>query len=308
MNILITGGAGFIGTNLIKYLNEDPTFNISVLDNESLGKKECLSGLDCSFIHGDILNNADLDKALHNIDAVVHLAADTRVMDSIENPTFNFQNNVVGSFNLLQRMKERGINKFVCASTGGAIIGDTTPPVHEKMLPHPASPYGASKLALEGYCSAFHQSYGMACTALRFSNVYGPYSFHKGSVVAAFIRNIQAGIPITVYGDGEQTRDFIFSFDLAGGIKKALLSDNLAEVIQLGSGRGTSLNQLISILKDVIGNQSNFEVIYKDYRNGEVKHTHCDISKARSVLGFNPTTPLAEGIKMTWQWFQDNKI
>ena len=124
---------------------------------------------------------------------MVHLAADTRVMDSIENPAHNFEYNVIGTFNLLELCRELGVNRVVAASTGGAILGDVEPPVHERMAPQPTSPYGASKLMLEGYLSAFSSSYGVSGCALRFSNIYGPRSFHKGSVVAHFYKRILAG-------------------------------------------------------------------------------------------------------------------
>ena len=162
--------------------------------------------------------------ALRRVDAVVHLAADTRVIDSIADPTRNFDVNVAGTFGLLNLMREVGVPRLVNASTGGAILGEAPPPVHEEMAPRPASPYGAAKASAEAYCSAFAASYGLDAVSLRFSNVYGPLSFHKGSVVAAFMRRILDDQPLVVYGDGSQTRDYVFVEDLCDGIVVALNS------------------------------------------------------------------------------------
>lgn len=303
MNILITGGAGFVGTNLIASLNKSSNAYIRVLDNESIGKRENLSSLSCDFIHGDICNDNDLSLALKEIDVVVHLAADTRVIESIENPQKNFEQNVLGSFQLLQKMRAMGVNRFICASTGGAILGKAKPPVHEGMVPRPTSPYGASKLALEGYCSAFSESYGMSCLALRFSNVYGPYSFHKGSVVANFIRRILSNKPLIVYGDGNQTRDYVFSFDIAEAIVDAIHKPEASGVLQLGTGVETSLNDLINVLRGVVGDNYNIDVDYQDYRVGEIIHSCCDITKAGNMLKYSPSILLKDGVQKTWDWF-----
>lgn len=304
MNILVTGGAGFIGTNLAAYLHQVDEFSIRVLDNESLGRRENLEPFDIEFVKGDIRNRDDLAAALEGVDVVVHLAADTRVMDSIEDPANNFDHNVSGSFQLLNAMREMGVSRLVCASTGGAILGEVPPPVHEDMLPRPASPYGASKLMLEAYCSAFSQSFKMSCLALRFSNVYGPHSYHKGSVVAAFIRRIMQGKPLVVYGDGEQTRDFVFSYDIAQAIQDAIMQKQVSGVLQLGTGVATSVNTIIELLRETTGSQYSVDVEYRDFRRGEIVHSYCDISKARQAIGYDPTTELRDGILNTWEWFQ----
>jgi UDP-glucose 4-epimerase len=207
-NVLITGGAGFIGRHLADYLTRQGDVTVTVIDNESLGDRKHLDLEKVRFIQGDLRNRDELRLALEGQDVVVHLAADTRVIDSIENPAHNFESNVIGTFNLLDLCRDLGVNRIVAASTGGAILGDVEPPVHERMAPQPTSPYGASKLMLEGYLSAFSSSYGMSTCALRFSNIYGPRSFHKGSVVAHFFKQISAGEKPIVYGDGSQTRDY----------------------------------------------------------------------------------------------------
>ncbi len=302
MHVLITGGAGFVGTNLTAHLNRIGGHRVRVLDNESLGKREHLADLDVEFIHGDIRDKEMVAKALDGIEAVVHLAADTRVIDSIEDPRKNFETNVIGTFNVLEAMRAHGIERFVNASTGGAILGEVPPPVHEEMVPHPASPYGASKLAVEGYCSAFSASYGLRSVSLRFSNVYGPRSFHKGSVVAHFFKQIMAGKPLVVYGDGGQVRDYVFIENLCDGIVAALSCD-FDGAIQLGSGKPTTLNELIELMRKVVA-PAEFVVDYQDFRAGEIHTTYCDVSRARDVLGFDPSMDLGEGLSRTWQWFQ----
>lgn len=301
--IMITGGCGFVGSNLIAALRElADSPQIVVLDNESLGKHEHIAGFDVEFVKGDIRDRPTIRNALDGVDAVVHLAADTRVMDSLENPSHNFEVNVVGSFNLLMAMREAGVKRIVNASTGGAIIGEAEPPVHEEMLPRPLAPYGASKLAVEGYLNSFSAAYGFEAASLRFSNVYGPRSYHKGSVVAAFFKRVLQDKPLVVYGDGEQTRDYVFIGDLTGGIVRALM-EGRSGVFQLGSGNPTSINQLIAAMRDVVGSGHAVDVRYEDHREGEVIHTWCDVSKARRELGFDPKTPLREGLAKTWDWF-----
>lgn len=303
MRVLITGGCGFVGANLIAYLNRTTSDDIRVLDNESLGKREHVAGMRAEFIRGDIRDRDCLDRALMGVDAVVHLAADTRVIDSVADPSHNFDVNVLGSFRLLQAMRASGVRRLVNASTGGAILGEARPPVNEEMVPRPLSPYGAAKLAVEGYCSAFAASYGLKPVSLRFSNVYGPRSFHKGSVVAAFMKRILAGEPLTVYGDGEQTRDYVFIDDLCRGIV-AGLDCREAGVYQLGSGAPLSVNGLIEAMAAVVAPR-RIEVHFAPPRAGEVLKTWCDISHARKVLGFTPSMPLAEGLERTWAWFLD---
>lgn len=301
MRILITGGCGFIGTNLIARLSEGDAASIRIFDNESMGRRAHLEGLKAEFVSGDLRERKAVDAALEGIDTVVHLAADTRVIDSIKNPMFNLENNVLGTLNLLEGMRSRNIVRLVNASTGGAIVGEVEPPVHEGMLPNPASPYGASKLAVEGYCSAYAQSYGLKALSLRFSNVYGPRSFHKGSVVAAFFKAILKGQPITVYGDGSQVRDYVFVEDLCRGIEAGMTSGQ-SGAIQLGSGRPTKINELLDAMREVVAPRL-LDVRYESFRAGEVLATYCDIAKARRELSFEPSTTLRDGLSRTWEWF-----
>ena len=301
--ILITGGAGFVGSNLISLIRaHNADINIRVIDNEVLGSFSVIRPYGIEAIKADILNATSLESALLDVDAVVHLAADTQVMESIEDPGKNFQNNVVATFQLLQSMRKVGVKTLICASTGGAILGEAPSPVHEEMVPKPLSPYGASKLAQEGYCSAFAHLYNMRIANLRFSNVYGPLSIHKGSVVATFCRAILKGEPITVYGDGTQTRDYVYTTDLCRGIVNAIEKE-VSGVFQLGTGVPTSLNQLVETLSDVTG----VSIIrnYQPKREGEVLHTHCDISRAKQAIDFLPRVPLRAGLASTWEWFRE---
>lgn len=302
--VVVTGGAGFVGSNLIARLKGLGGFDVVVLDSEVLGSREAIADLDTTFIKGDICDPDAVEEALDGADTVVHLAADTRVIPSISEPKFNFDVNVGGSLVILETMRRMGIDRIINASTGGAIIGEANPPVHEGMVASPASPYGASKLAVEGYCSAYSACYGMKAASLRFSNVYGPRSWHKGSVVALFIKQILRGETLTVYGDGEQTRDYVHAQDLADGIIAAIQSD-ASGPIQLGTGIGTPLNAIIDMLREISGQEIAVE--YEPFRDGEIVHTWCDISHARSTLGYDPKIAVRDGLEESWRWFVDNR-
>jgi UDP-glucose 4-epimerase len=171
------------------------------------------------------------------------------------------------------------------------------------MVPRPVSPYGASKLVGEGYCSAFFGSYGLNTVALRFSNVYGPYSHNKGSVVAQFFRNLMRKEPLVVYGDGEQTRDFLYVTDLVEAIVLADKSETPGEVFQIASGRETSIRTVLDTMKKVLPELS-FDIRYEPSRAGEISRNYASIEKARRMLGYDPKTKLDDGLKNTWQWFQ----
>jgi UDP-glucose 4-epimerase len=303
MNILITGGCGFIGVNLIAYLKRNTSDSIVVLDNLSLGRKESLLEFDVDFIEGDITDEHLINRVMKDIDAVIHLAADTRVMDSIENPDFNYHVNVNGTYNLLAASRKYGVDKFIFASTGGAILGDVMPPVHEGIVPRPISPYGASKLCGEAYCSAFAGAYGIKTASLRFSNVYGPRSYHKGSVIAHFFKQIIKGEPLVVYGDGEQTRDYVYVDDLCSAVRNAMVIEKGGQTFQLGTGVETSIHRLIDLIKQCVGNDYTIQVEYESARKGEIIRNFTDVSFARKSLGYEPEVALEEGLKKTWEWF-----
>jgi UDP-glucose 4-epimerase len=169
------------------------------------------------------------------------------------------------------------------------------------MVPRPAAPYGASKLAIEGYCSAYAGAYGFSTVSLRFSNVYGPGSRHKGSIVAAFFKRIAAGDGLVVYGDGYQVRDFIYIGDVCRGIMAALTSA-VTGPLHLGSGEPTSVNALIDLMRPIVA-PKRIAVSHQPARAGELNATYSDISRARRELGFQPATSLSEGLRSTWAWF-----
>jgi UDP-glucose 4-epimerase len=298
---LVTGGCGFIGVNLVSRLVGRGA-RVRVFDNLSLGKREDVTHLGIELHVGDIREYEVLRKVCEGIDVVVHLAAHTRVVESVSNPELNFEINAIGTMNVLRACRDAGVKKVIFASTGGAILGEQEPPVHEGMVPRPVSPYGAGKLAGEAYCSAFCGSYGLNTVALRFSNVYGPYSYHKGSVVAQFFRNIMQGEPLVIYGDGQQTRDFLFVDDLVDAVLLADKSETPGEVFQIASGRETSIRELLATMTSVLPNVQ-FEVRYEAARAGEIVRNYASIEKARRLMGYDPQTRLDEGLRTTWGWF-----
>lgn len=302
--IVITGGAGFIGSNLVEFLSRRGDCAITIVDDESLGRRSDVEPFGIHFVKGDFRDAAVMEPALKDAHTLVHFAADTRVMDSIADPDRNFEINVVGSYRLLRMAQAAGIRQVINASTGGAILGEAPAPVHEDMPPRPLAPYGASKLAVEGYCSAFAGAYGLHCASLRFSNIFGPRSYHKGSVVAHFFKAILNNRPITVYGDGSQIRDYLFVGDLVTGITKAM-DRGVNGVFQLGSGRPVTLNALIETMRQVVGSEYSLDVRYADFRPGEIRETWCDISKSRNGLDFTPDTSLFDGLSQTWAWFRE---
>ena len=305
-SILVTGGCGFVGANLVRVLSQrNLVRSIRVVDDESQGGRDAIAPYGVEFVKGDIRDEDLMRRSLRNVDAVVHLAAATSVVDSIVDPAKNFDVNVAGTFRLLMLMREAGVPRFVNASTGGAILGDAPPPVHEEMVPRPSSPYGAAKASVEAWCSAFAESYGLDSVSLRFSNVYGPLSFHKGSVVATFMRRILEGTPLVVHGDGSQTRDYIFVDDLCEGIAAAMRSGR-SGTFQLGSGTGTPLDHLIELIVETVGLKLRPEVQYGPFRTGEIRHNWTDVRKAREELGWTPRTPLPEGLARTWAWFREH--
>lgn len=318
MNWLITGGCGFIGKNLVaELLRRDPNYSIRILDNLSVGSREDLASV-CTFteatadaatwnnnavqlVVGDIMDDALANVVTKGTDAVVHLAANTGVGPSVENPRMDCTTNVIGTFNYLDACRINGVKRFVFASSG-APIGECTPPIHEELAAHPVSPYGASKLAGEGYCSAYARSFGIETVALRFGNVYGLGSTHKSSVVAKFIRRAMNGETLEIYGDGTQTRDFIFTGDLLDAIYKAGTTPNIGgEVFQIATNKETTVNELLDIMVPIMEKHGieNVKVIKTDPRLGDVMRNFSDTTKAKNVLGWTSTTSLEDGVEKT---------
>ena len=300
--MLVTGGAGFIGVNLARVLGRAGARTVAY-DSFVTGRASDAeaAGYD-DIVEGDIRDADALVRAAAGVDAIVHLAARTGVIDSVEDPRGDAETNVLGTLNALLAARDGGAGAFVFASSG-APLGAAEPPGHEGLAPRPLSPYGASKLAGEGLCSAFSGSYGISATALRFTNVYGPFSYHKGSVVALYLKRIMDGQPITVYGDGEQTRDFLFVDDLCDAVVAAVARRPSGGLYQLGTGVETSVNALTRLLGELLGDD-RVTVVHEPERAGEIRRAYSDVSRARRELGYAPDTALADGLKITADWFR----
>lgn len=302
--VLVTGGCGFIGANLVRFLNERTEWSLRVVDDLRAGDRGYVDARAGEVRIGDVADPDLLDDALEGVDAVVHLASQTGVAPSVEDPVRDFEGNAVTTFRVLEACRARGIDRVVFASSGAA-IGDAPPPLHEELVPRPVSPYGAGKLVGEAYCGAYAGSFGMSTVSLRFSNVYGPLSAHKKNAVPLFIKRCLRGEAIDVYGDGSQTRDFIHVDDLCDGILRALTSDGIAgEVFQLGTGVETSILELTELVQEVAGPAA--EVRFHPRRAGEVHRSVVDTSKAGRLLGFDPATTLRGGLELTAEWYRQH--
>jgi len=322
---LISGGAGFLGVNLIAHLLKiSPMTDIRVLDNLSVGTEEDLRDV-CKYrkikceevnggprgielIEGDVKNFEDTMAASKGIDITIHLAGNTGVAPSVENPKADMESNVIGTFNMLEASNRNKVSKFIFASSG-APLGEVEPPIHEEKLPRPVSPYGASKLAGEAYCSAYFKTFGLKTISLRFGNVYGPRSKHKNSVVAKFIKSALEGKPLEIYGDGSQTRDFIFIEDLIQAIMLAAAADLGGEIFQIATFRETTIKEIAELISNYIKTIKGVEptIVYARPRIGDVRRNYSNITKARKILGYNPLYDLEYGLKQTLNYFLERK-
>tara|TARA_B110000977_G_C11076067_1_gene491210 strand:- start:1932 stop:2930 length:999 start_codon:yes stop_codon:yes gene_type:complete len=326
MKWLITGGCGFIGCALTEKLIQDG-HSVRILDNNIVGttddiikkinpdllcnftNKYPIPDMKCGkvqFIQGDILDCFVLNKVIVDIDVVVHLAANTGVGPSVDDPKSDFDTNVIGTFNVLNACRNYGkISRFIFASSG-APVGEVNPPIHEELAAKPVSPYGASKLAGEGYCSAFYRTYGLETVALRFGNVYGPGSDNKDSVVAKFIKSILLDETFTIYGDGHQTRDYIYIDDLIEAIGlSASQKSAKGEVFQIATNNETSLNELVEKLRKVFFqlNATKIKCQHSPSRLGDVRRNYSDTRKAEELLNWYVKTDLNVGLHKTVEYF-----
>ena len=328
MRWLITGGAGFVGRNLIARLLSGGSGDqeVAIFDDLSAsgldvlrrvggceGVIETPAGapawgpgrppLTCTV--GDVRDAAAVERACAGAEVVVHLAANTGVGPSVLDPRLDCEVNVIGTLNCLEAARRHGVGRFVFASSG-APAGLCEPPITERVVPRPASPYGASKLAGEAYCSAYAQAFGLSTVALRFSNVYGSHSGHKGSVVATFIRRALAGEPITINGDGHQTRDFVYVDDLVAAIELAARADMPGgEVFQIATGVETSVLELVGLLQPKLkaAGIPKLETIRGELLAADVPRSYADATKAREQLGWAFETDLDRGLDCTVAWF-----
>ena len=308
MNYIITGGCGFIGINLCEKLLKSG-YNVLALDNLSVGSlKElidtCGGYSNFHFEQYDIFSDIKNDEIFKGSDTIYHLAGMSGVRESIEKPDVWFNNNVVGSFNILEAARKYDIKNVVMASSS-ASVGDVDPPVHEDIHMKPISPYGASKGFMELYTTAYYYSYGMNVTSLRFSNVYGPHSTLKTSLVAKFIRKIINGEQINIYGSGKQTRDFIYIQDLINAIQLAGEKDIGGEIFQICTGVEISVNSITKMLCDEMKlNGYDIPTInYTDPALGDILTNYADNKKAKKMLSWSPNMNVKEGLLETIKWF-----
>lgn len=307
--VLVTGGAGFIGSHIVDALIVEDR-EVYVLDNLHSGKMENIAqhlGREgFHFIKGDIRDRKTVKLAVHKVDAVIHEAALVGVARSIGDPNLTNDVNVAGTLNLLKASSDAGIKRFIYASSA-AVYGKTEKlPNREDAPTEPASPYAASKLAAEKHCRAFHLTHGLETVSLRYFNVYGPrqtYDQYSG-VITNFIRNLSKNKPPIIYGDGDQTRDFVNVQDV---VEATMLSLNrksvVGEEINIATGEPTTINRLAEMLLNITG-KTDLKPKHTDPRPGDIRHSYADISKAKKLLGYVPKTPLKEGLTKLVEWYK----
>lgn len=312
--IFITGGLGFIGTNLSRYIADHSTSKpvISIIDSLISGSKNQISDNNAQLIiKADICDSDLYENIVDENTTVVHLAALGNVVQSITNPIDNFNANVKTTVHLLEMLRKNNCKSIVFASTGGALMGNTKPPVSELSLPMPISPYGASKLSCEGYIHAYCESYGMRAAILRFGNVYGRYSAHKKGVINTWINQSLINNELVIYGDGSSTRDYVHVTDLCQGIYNSIeyLSEckpGRCEVFHLSTGAGTTLQSLANIVLQATNSKSNIR--YAHSRAGEVDKNFASPTKAAKMLGFCPQISIENGILDLVSWLSHEPI
>jgi UDP-glucose 4-epimerase len=311
-SVLVTGGAGFIGSHLVPRLLGNG-HSVIVLDNLSTGQLENLAGvLDhprFMFQRGDIRDTVIPNQVFNEVDVVIHLAALIDISASVADPTQNHEINVDGTFNMLQAAVKHNVKKFIFASST-AVYGDAkTLCLKENIALRPISPYAASKVAGEAYCSAFASCFGLETTALRFFNIYGlrsensPYS----GVITKFLQKIIKGEDLTIDGDGKQTRDFIHVNDIIEAVILSLEHEGLkGEVFNVCTGVPTSINQLVATLKTVTGKNPN--VKHGPARLGDIRNNYGDPAKAAKNLSFKARVDLTKGLQMLFEEVKGSKL
>jgi len=304
LNILVTGGAGFIGSHLVRHLLAKGE-NVTALDNLSTGLAENLPP-EAKLVEMDILD-ADLPKvvAAGAFDAIVHLAAQTMVDTSIKDPLLDTRENLMGTVHVLEAARAANVKRVIFASTA-AVYGDVKEddlPVREAQPTLPLSFYGLSKLSVEKYLEMYEKLYGMEYVVLRFANVYGERQGDggEGGVISIFAKAVAEGRDITIYGDGEQTRDFVYAGDIAEGILAALRTEEVNAAYNLSTQTETSLRELVSLLAEIRGR----EIVpkYGAEREGDIYKSMLSNSRARRGLDWQPATTLAEGLRRTYEYF-----
>jgi len=317
VKVLITGAAGFIGSNLLEFFLAKGLY-VRGLDNFSTGFKENIEDavLEASkknkkpkfdFIEGDIRNYSDCLKSTKNIDVVFHEAALGSVQKSINKPLDSNSANVDGTINLLKSSLDNKVKIFVYASSSSVYGDSKVLPKSEEMPPNPKSIYAVTKLTAEYYCGLFYKLYGLGTICLRYFNIFGkrqnPDSIYS-AVIPRFIKNSLKGKPVEIYGDGKQTRDFTYIDNVIEANIKAVMSGKKAfgQNFNIACGNRTSINDLCKKIAEYTGNKKN--PIYKQERKGDVKHSEADINKAGKILDYNVTCSIDKGLELTVKWFR----
>jgi UDP-glucose 4-epimerase len=300
--VLVTGGAGFIGSHIVdRLLAQD--LEVVVIDNLQTGRLENIAkhknDKRLRIVCGDIRDAQVVKDSVEGVEAVVHQAAMISVMQSFENPVLTNEVNTSGTLNLLKASVDSGVKRFVYASSCVVYGNIETVPIKEDWLPKPASPYGVSKLAAEGYVRVFGDTYGLETVCLRYFNVYGPrqsYSDYSG-VITQFINRLVKDLSPVVFGDGDQTRDFVHVYDVAEANMLSLKTVGIAgETFNIGSGVATTISQLANMLLGIT-DKTHLKLVHSEPRKGDIKHSFADISKARKRLQFNPKVSLRDGLE-----------
>jgi UDP-N-acetylglucosamine 4-epimerase len=312
LSFLVTGGAGFIGSNIVEYLLKYKAGKVIVLDNFATGFAENVkpfySNPSFKLIHGDICDTSKVTEACIGIDYVLHQAALGSVPRSIENPIPTHDVNASGFLSVLVAARDAGVKRIVYASSS-SVYGDSTElPKTEGNIGRPLSPYAVSKLVNEFYADIFCRTYDMEIIGLRYFNIFGPRQNPKGEYAAAiplFIDGLLRNRAVFINGDGTQTRDFTFVENAVQANIKAVFCENfeaIGEVFNIALGGRVSINELFRSLKKITG--SSLEPTYRASRQGDVRDSLADISKAQAVLDYHPTVSVEEGLKRTVEWFK----
>jgi UDP-glucose 4-epimerase len=308
---LVTGGAGFIGSNICRKLLSQGCF-VRVVDNLLTGKKSNLAGIidKIEFIEADTGVEKIARNAVKDIDFCLHQAALPSVPRSVDDPAAAHRHCLDATFTLLLAARDAGIKRFVYASSSSA-YGDTpTLPKVETMLPQPLSPYAAAKLAGEYYCSVFYNVFGLETISLRYFNVFGPHqdpTSQYAAAIPAFVTAILKDKPPTVFGDGRQSRDFTYVDNVVeANLLAARAKHTKGEVINIACGKAVTVNEIIKVINDLLG--KNVKPLYTDPRPGDVKHSLADISLAKKLIDFAPKVSFRQGLQKAIDWYRQNLI
>ena len=305
--VLVTGGAGFIGSHLVRGLL-DRGDRVRVLDNLSTGSKANLAGLDVEFIEGDIRDATVVQESVKDVDAIFHLAAFISVAGSMDDPLTCYEANLNGTINVLLHAGRVGVRRVVLASSA-AVYGESESTVDEKHPLNPLSPYAASKLAMEQVAKLFSQSFSLETVCLRYFNVYGPRQSPYSPYAAAipmFIQAMLVGKSPTIHGDGRQTRDFVFVRDVVEAMLLAADGDSVdGRVFNIAGGKSIPITELVEILQRFF--PKNPDPVFGQPRQGDLRFSEADISSAERALGYRPRIDLQEGLGITVEWFRSRR-